>query len=227
MLCIHRLSSVAVLALVVDVAAAHPQTYRELLEHCKGVDSSYGCARAIEQFQAGSVNGVYFSRAKGVLTLRTLKKPVRLQDRADDEPESDVRYSYLAFLPEVQLHVVHVQYWEGHTYLVVHQGTGRRQTLVGFPLPSPDRSRVICVSAAGESRYYPNAVEVFDLSGRQFKREYSYKPAPERWSPSEAQWLSPTSVHVSGTCMPDLQGARSCPAQLQLHGGRWSIAHDV
>ncbi len=189
------------------------------------MDSSYGCARAIEQFQASSPNGAYFSRAKWVLTLRTLKKSVRLQDRADEQ-ESDVRYSYLAFLPEVQLHVVHVQHWEGHTYLAVHHGTGRRQTLVGFPLPSPDRSRAICVSAAGESRYYPNAVEVFDLSGQQVKREYSYKPDPGRWSPTDVQWLSPTSARVSGTCTPDRQSARSCPAQLQLQGRRWSIAHD-
>lgn len=226
MLFIHRFLSAAILVWVAGVAAAHPQTYRELLVHCKGVDSSQDCARAIERFQAGAANGAYFSRANGVLTLRTLKKSVRLQDRANDEPESDVHYSYLAFLPGVQLHVVHVQYWEGHTYLAVHHGTGRRQTLVGFPLPSPDRSRVICISAAGESRYYPNAVEVFDLSGQQFKREYSYKPAPERWSPSEVQWLSSTSARVSGTCTPDLQSARSCPAQLQRQGQRWSIAHD-
>ncbi len=222
----HRFFSATVLVLVAGVAAAHPQTYRELLAHCKGVDSSYGCARAIERFQAGSANGAYFSRANEVLTLRTLKKAVRLQDRANDEPESDVRYSYLAFLPEVQLHVIHVQYWEGHTYLAVHQGTGRRQAFVGFPLPSPDRLRVICVSAASESRYYPNAVEVFDLSGQRFRREYIYRPAPERWSPSEVQWLSPTNARVSGTCTPDLQSARSCPAQLQLQGKRWSIAHD-
>jgi hypothetical protein len=195
------------------------------LVHCKAVNSSFACARAIEHQQAVSAIATLFSRAGETLTIHASNKPVRLPDQVSDQ-DSDVHYSYLAFLPEVQLHVVHVQYWEGNTYLAVHHGTGRTQNLVGFPLPSPDRSRLLAVSAAGESRYYPNAVEVFRVAGGKFILELNYHPAPERWSPGDVQWESPTSAFIAGTCTPDLQAQRPCPAKLTFQNKRWVVAHD-
>ena len=110
--------------------AAEPQPYRALLAHCKGLDNTFRCARAIEASQAKGATRKHFERVEKTLRVNSALGPIEFLDD-DTEGDTSIHYSYLTYLPAIQLHVLHVQYWEGNVYMVVHQRSGATTKEIG------------------------------------------------------------------------------------------------
>lgn len=200
-----------------------PPQYKALLTHCEGVQNSFQCARAIEQAQAKGVGGRFFERSKDVLRVRTLKKVISLTDRAKDDADAHL-YSYLTYLPEQRLHVLHLQFYEGTAYAVVHHKSAEIAQIDGFPLISPDARRFIAISSAGESGYNPNSVEVWRVSNGIIWPEYRYEPSAQSWQPKTAYWLDSTTVALEGNCGTDTVTPAKCPSlKATFRGGRWRV----
>ena len=119
-----------------------PSPYNGLLKHCQGVHNSLDCARAIERAQAQGKDRTYFRRNGNRLTIRLAAKHITLRDRDLDQAD-DYHYSYITFLPRQRLHVLHLQFYEGQGFVVIHHLTGELARTDGFPNPSPDLRRFV------------------------------------------------------------------------------------
>lgn len=213
------------LAFLAAPGKAEPPAYQKLLVHCPDQQPSFECAKTMERAQSRSSMSFRFSRAGKVLSIRTARKTVRLKDR-NNEDDQDVVYRYLTFLEDGQLHVLYAQHWEGSSYVAVNHTTGQKYPMAGFPAVSPDHTRAVAVSAAGEAGYDPNVVEVWKIQGDTPPLEYRYKPDPADWSPVDARWSGPSQIKVAGLCKPYRRESRSCPMRLDLKKDRWSTAKD-
>jgi hypothetical protein len=213
------------LAFLAGQGKAEPPAYQKLLVHCENQQPSAECAKTIERIQAKSALSSRFSRAGRLLSIRTAQKTVRLRDRSN-ENDQDVSYSYLTFLADARLHILHAQLWEGSSYLAIDHMTGREYPTRGFPAVSPDRKRAVTFSAAGEARYDANGVEVWNIRKGRLRVEYTYGPDAGDWSPVDARWSGPSTVKIAGLCTPDLRESKSCPLRLELKAGQWSVAND-
>jgi hypothetical protein len=197
-----------------------PPVYKALLTHCEGIQNTLQCARAIEQAQAKGNSARYFEREKLVLRIRTGKKVVTLRDRSNGNGD-DALYSYLAYLPELQLHV---QFYEGDVYAIVHQKSGELAHVDGFPLISPDRKRFVTISNGGESGYYPNSIEVWRVQNGLMRSEYRYEPSVQVWGPKAAAWTDSATIAIEGECNAEIAGAAKCPSlKASFRGGRWKL----
>jgi hypothetical protein len=202
-----------------------PAPYLKLLGNCKDLDNSFKCARAIEKSQSRGKLRRYFDRQDNAVNIRTASRIVTLKDFAGDSEESSHYYSYQTFLPKLQLHVLHVQFYEGSGFYIVHHKSGVSAPIDGFPMPSPDAKRFVAISSAGDAGYSRNSVEIWNVEdGRAMRAEYRYEPAAARWSPKKATWSSPKSVNVEGECGAELGGAKDCGAvAATFQDGGWRL----
>ena len=216
----------AFLALAASLAGAQePETYRKLLRHCEGLNNTFQCARAIEKSQMKGDFQSYFIRTNGVLRIKTSAKAVELRDQGGDDDSNNYRYSYLTFLPDEQLHVLHLQFYEGNIFSVVHHKSGAKVAIDGFPILSPDSRRFVAISSSGISGYYPNSVEIWRVHNGKMWPEYRYEPAVQRWSPTKAMWADSNTLSFEGECGEELGGAKNCPtATAKFRNGAWRIA---
>jgi hypothetical protein len=218
------------LALCLTMASAwsstiEPNPYRSLLIHCKVLDNSFRCARAIEAVQGKGAFRQSFYRMEKTLRVQTAKGVASFVDNEAESDES-IHYSFLAYLPSLQLHVLHVQYWEGSNYLVVHHHSGAVASVDGFPNVAPNAQRFISISSAGESGYYPNSVEIWRVTEDALVSEFRDTPSANEWSPEGATWLSSQKLKLRGNCAPSAAKSRICFAQLRRIGDQWRREHD-
>ncbi len=206
-------------------SAATPAEYKVLMKHCEGISSTRQCYEAIEAAQAKSMNRTKFSRQGELLVVKTQKANARFRN-VDAEGPKAASYTYLTFLPEPRLHVVFALYWEGSEYAVVSDASGRLTKLQGFPVTSPDSTRVVATSASGESGYYANLVEVWSL-GSSPRIEFKYAPKAEEWEPGEAEWTGPSTIRVPGTCKPRTESPKRCNKVIRETQGLWRITDDA
>jgi hypothetical protein len=205
------------------LAQEPPGPYSKLLGACEGLSNSFQCARAIEKSQITGRSAGHFKRRDGVLIIRTLAGGVSLSDHDQDNSDG-YYYSYQKYLPDIRVHVLHVQLYEGSGFFVVHQKSGKTSPIDGFPIPSPDLQRFVAISNPGESGYYPNSVEIWNVKNGALQAEYRFEPAAARWSPTKAKWVDSTTVSFDGECGAELGGAHSCPTVVAKHrNGSWRL----
>ena len=219
-----------VLALWLTMASAwcgpvEPSPYRSLLVHCKGLDSSFRCARAIEAAQAKGPVRKRFQREDTTLRVQTAQGEARFVDD-DTEGDDTIHYSYLAWLPSLQLHVLHLQYWEGNAYMAVHHQSGVAAKVDGFPNVAPNTQRFVSISSAGEAGYDPNSVEIWRVAEGDFVSEFRYTPGVNEWSPEGATWLNSQNLRLRGNCTPSAAKSRRCFALVRRIDRQWRLVHD-
>jgi len=200
--------------------AGEPSSYDEFLNHCEGLYNSFDCARAIERAQAKGKDGVYFRRNDNRLIIRLASKHITLRDRDLDQSD-DRGYSYITFHPRQKIHVLHLQFYEGEAFVVIHHLTGELAQIDGFPIASPDLRRFVAISHGGESGYYPTSIEIWRVRNGHMWPEYRYESSPREWGPGSARWLDNNTIHIDGLC---LEAERTCEsARLSMKAGRWRI----
>lgn len=205
-----------------------PAPYRRLLATCKDMDNSFTCARAIEKAQSRGKLKRHFSRKDDVVKVRTATRIVALTDHQEASEEERHFYSYQTFLPKPQLHVLHMQFYEGNGFFVVQHKSGLSAPIDGFPIPSPDSQRFVVISSAGDARYARNSVEIWNVHKGSLRAEYRYEPAAARWSPKKATWLDAKSVSLEGDCGAELGGEKECATIVAtLQNGSWRLKWSV
>ena len=122
---------------------------------------------------------------------------------SDSVDAAAVLYTYREFLPEVGYHLVHAHLNEGTGYLLVSHRSGDLVRIQGLPIVSPDGSRFATASEDLESRYNPNEIQIWRITGNAAVLEWSLEPAgdpvtitPDAWGPANLRWISPTEIRV-------------------------------
>jgi len=197
-----------------------------LLAHCKGLDNTFKCARAIEAAQYKVAHWKHFQRDGMTLQLQTAQGALSFVDD-DTEGDDTIYYSYLAYLPSLKTQVLHLQYWEGSSYMVVHYKSGAKAYVDGFPNVAPNSQRFASISSAGESGYYPNSIEIWRVAGGSFVSEFRWTPDTDEWSPEGAVWLDAQNLKLRGSCTPSAAMVKKCFAYyLRRKNDKWSLERD-
>jgi hypothetical protein len=101
-------------------------------------------------------------------------------------------YVYRGVLPH-EYDLVEVRYYERRQYLIMDR-TGRHQRyLVGEPVVSPDRRRVVATSLDLVAGIRPNALEIWRLED-QFAPQLELSIGSDEWGPSDATWVDAAMI---------------------------------
>ncbi|MDR2000762.1 MAG: hypothetical protein LBP94_04420, partial [Zoogloeaceae bacterium] len=109
-----------------------PEEMEAGVAKCSGKNSvnSFECARGIEQ-KALSTEGKVVSRSGDALQIHTEKKIISLVDVIVDSWSNYISYSYLGYNQTINSHILHVQYYEGFAYMVIHHQSGEQASPSG------------------------------------------------------------------------------------------------
>lgn len=114
-----------------------------------------------EQIEASSIseNSLQARREGAQLHLRFRAAPDQIFTDTISEDASDQIFRYLGELTPLPYSVVHVSYYEGDEFLLIHHQDGSVLRVPAVPVPSPDGRR-IAVSSGMHADYNPNRLEI-------------------------------------------------------------------
>lgn len=126
---------------------------------------------------------------------RNIKIDAAAVARGHSEDE-ETRYAYLGLLTPFQRHLVGVTFYEtGEWWLISPEG--RRLTLYGPPLYSPDQRSVAAISPGLEySGGQPNVVQLLRLQNGVLRPFWELRPTA--WEPEELFWTGPDTLYLKG-----------------------------
>ena len=102
---------------------------------------------------------------------------------------------YAGYLKAIHSHVIHLVPYEGTgRYLIVDDSTGDTTTVSGLPVPSPDGTRFVLTSMAGEEDTDASVIEVWQMVNRKPEIEFWYDTNKEPWEPSDAVWRDSVTI---------------------------------
>ncbi|SDY06243.1 hypothetical protein [Hymenobacter psychrophilus] len=140
----------------------------------------------------------------GQLTIPTTAGPQHYRNVVIDaaavargqSEEQETRYAYLGLLTPFRRHLVEVTLYEtGEWWLISPEG--RRLTLYGPPLYSPDQRSVAAISAGLEySGGQPNLVQLLRLKNGTLRPFWELRPTA--WEPEELFWTGPNTLYLKG-----------------------------
>lgn len=174
-----------------------PADAPQLAGVCDTINNTGRCARAIEQVQLARTDR---AERRGDTLLLALEggDTARLADRPD-AGDQVIRYSYQEHWVEQGYSLIHAQYWEGSSVVLVDDRTGNRTVLPETPLRSPGGDRFAVLSFDLEAGYSPNTVQVWSLAGDRPRMEWEHEP--ERWGPTAGQWRDNETLTFTRSCV--------------------------
>jgi len=126
-----------------------------------------------------------------------------LTNAPDSADVAGASYSYVGHLQPIAHHLVEVQYYEGRSFLLINERTGRRTVVAGEPSISPDSSRIATTSVDLEAEYDPTEIAVWRVEADSLVLEWRLDPrtvvthADSAWGPADADWITATEIHVT------------------------------
>ena len=202
-----------------------PEAIEAGVIECSGENlNSFLCARGIERKEI-SVSGKAVRRSGNTLRIHLEKKKVSFVDNPADGEDSTVYYSYLGLNRKLNSHILHVQYYEGGTYLVINRHSGRRAFPSGYPLASPDGKHFLSLSEDMFAGYSSNNVEIWQVRRGAFRRVVNHEP---EWGPHRGNWASVRHALIEKQCYSQEEGhstgLKSCGlAKFERSGSAWKL----
>ncbi|MBL8985275.1 MAG: hypothetical protein JNJ80_03325 [Gemmatimonadetes bacterium] len=135
------------------------------------------------------------SRTGPTLTIRLPggAPPVVLADDST-EGESYRSFRYHGPLTGTPFHLIRVGYYEGGSWMLIHESTGRQRPLDGRPVVAPGGIRLAAGNFDLEAAFEPNMVEVLRIDGDSLVSEWRVDPAD--WGPDSLAWVGDTLTLV-------------------------------
>lgn len=202
-----------------------PEAIEAGVTECSGKNlNTFHCARGIERKEL-SAKGNAVRRSDDTLRLRLETKTVSLVDNPTESGNSSVSYSYLGFSRKLNSHILHVQYYEGGAYMIIHRHSGQHAFPSGYPLASPDGKHFLSLSEDMFAGYSPNNVEIWQVRSGEFRRVASYEP---KWGPHSGSWASVRRVLIEKQCYAPEESnptvLKSCGlAKVERSGSTWKL----
>jgi len=102
---------------------------------------------------------------------------------------------YVGYLKAIHSHIIHLVPYEGTgRYLMVDDSTGDTTTVSGLPVPSPDGTRFVLTSMAGQEDTDASVIEVWQMVNRKPEIEFWHDTNKEPWEPSDAVWRDSVTI---------------------------------
>lgn len=105
---------------------------------CRSLDNAQECSREIEEYQLGvPIEGVV--RTDECLSIELGDGRIALFNNISDHMVGSVSYAYAEKLADINYHLLHAWYYEGHDYLLVNADSGAVTVVPTYPILSPDK----------------------------------------------------------------------------------------
>jgi serine/threonine protein kinase len=189
---------------------------------CANILNTYECAKAIEKYQLGQAGYKALAARSGKSLELTLKNGGRVTLLDADKEADSMFYCLREYLPDIGYFVLHRQYYEGNTYLLVDDRQGRQFEVTGLPLVSPDRKRLVVASIGLDAAYSINKLTVLRLDEGGLETEATFDP--QDWGPSDVEWVDGETIRFMMNRATDEPGNyRKTPARAIYSGGKWVL----
>ena len=153
------------------------------------IKNSYQCAQYLEN-KALNKYSALASRNENTLTIMVSGNTTTLIDKSAENIQLK-KYSLVNVYKDIGYGLVHVQYWESHTYYLVNLQTGQIEDIEGIPVISPSKKYLVSVNFAGPSGESDPIIKIYKLSKPHLILDWSLKP---NWEPSDPKWISDTEL---------------------------------
>jgi hypothetical protein len=194
---------------------------------CRGIDNSLECAQAVERVRLGVPNAMARRDGERLLIRLTGGETLALTNAPDSADVAGASYSYVGHLQPIAHHLIEVQYYEGRSFLLINQRTGRRTVIAGQPSISPDSLRIVTTSVDLEAGYDPTEIAVWRVDGDSLVLEWRLDPRTvvahpdSAWGPTDAAWITATEIRVN---KEHRFGRRGGTAVVRLGGSGWVLS---
>lgn len=202
-----------------------PEEVEQEVAECSGKNlNTLKCARGIERKVLAKSNGTV-KRVDGSLQIRITKKLVLLDDKPEESGDNAIAYSYLGFSKRLNSHILHVQYYEGGAYMVIHHLSGQHAFPSGYPIASPDGKTFLSLSEDMFAGYNPNNIEIWRIPSNKFSRVANFEP---EWGPRNGSWLNLRSARIDKRCHDNSEnnfiGLKDCGvAIIEFSDSKWKL----
>jgi hypothetical protein len=161
-------------------------------------------------------------RSGCALFVRAGTDELRFTDNPNDTAASEfVQYYYDGLLQGTTFHGVVVQLYESGEYeLIGPRGHARS---LGRPTVSPDRKRILATSAALQTGYVPNSVQIWNIESGFPKLELDLRSG--EWAPSNARWIDANTIRFDQDSFADngVDILTHKDAQVRRSAGGWAF----
>lgn len=170
----------------------------DLDELCKDISNSYECAQKIEKYQINRYKNLV-TREKDKLLLKLDNGEQLTLEDIDKEGRSEgvVWYSFRELLEDLNVYVIHIQYYEGGEYMLINKNNGEKIKIVGKVKVSPDKQRLVSYNVDLEAGYSPNGFQIIRLLNDHFIKEYEL--IQDEWGPSNVKWINKNELEFEKT----------------------------
>lgn len=173
------------------------------IAECSGPNlNTLNCARGIERKKLVEGDGT-INRTDGTLRIRIADRTVTLVDKLTESGGDTIVYSYLGFNKKLNSHVLHIQYYEGDAYMVIHHSSGQNVFPSGYPIASPDGKHFLSISEDMFAGYSPNNVEIWQVTAGRYRRVANFEP---EWGPYQGSWLDFRRARIAKHCYDSSKG---------------------
>lgn len=118
---------------------------------------------------------------------------VTITDQNSDEIGDQAQLSSLmAYYPDLQVAILHMQFYEGMGAQVLNLSSGKRYGFYGVPCRSPDGIRLAAFNSDVEASFSPNGVWVFRIRNGMPWQEVAIEP--QSWGVNGVLWESSDSA---------------------------------
>ncbi len=153
------------------------------------IKNSYECAQYIERGALKKDTDLVSREADALVFKLYNGQTTKL---VDDSKTADgtLHYNLSEVYRDIGYALVHGQYYEGSTYLLVNLGTGQVEDINGRPVVSPAKAYLASTNSGGISGYTKSIVKIYRLTKPHLTLEWS----TTEWDPSDPKWITDSKL---------------------------------
>jgi hypothetical protein len=151
------------------------------------------------------------------------------QDAQSCEPPSPCDYEFVDYYSDLGFYLIFVGYYEGEDYVMISDKDGKEYSVKDLPRLSPDRERLVSVSACGA--FCINGVFVWRIVDGGLVSELFYEPE-EYARYSFIKWMDNKTIELTKEVYSSEQTCPESdfmmvPVALRMEEGGWKFYDDL
>lgn len=189
------------------------------------IENSYECAQYLERGVITKSDSKLLLRDEKSLIVFLRNGAKRIYKDAGEGTDVK-RFSVVQHLKETEHVVIHIQYWENDSHLLLDLRTGKEYQIDGNPTLSPDSKRIAVIRMDDVAGRNPNSVAIFRFVDGNLVQEYRLTPD---WGPSNLRWLSSNKIILVKNIIDTSTGAYKVIKReeyLLLRGTKWQLVQE-
>ena len=156
------------------------------------------------------------------LTLLTGKKVIFENETASLESDEFLQRDYLQYLPQVGFFVFRNHIYEGGSYSLINNKSGKEIIIQGFPKLSPDAKHLIATNQDLEAAFEFNGIQIFGFPNGRFEKLLEIEM--DEMEPHAPIWIDNMTIEI--TMMPPSFDKETKPKKVKIimnEKGEWEI----